>query len=179
VCGVLDDTLVFPNGVQRYGSADSYTTPAQIDAAVEGMSKRGGYAFKANTIEELIESLPVSATAKKNAYTSIERYNELAKKGCDEDFGKKASRMFALENPPYYASEVRPAMVLDALGGLDCDYEQRVYDDEQNIIPGLYTAGNCQGNRYLIDKPIVFPGLSHSTCMTFGRIAGDNAAREV
>lgn len=43
--------------------------------------------------------------------------------------------------------------------------------------PGLYVAGNVQGNRFSVDYPLTVPGLSHSIALTFGRIAGRNAAQ--
>ena len=34
---------------------------------------------------------------------TIERYNELAAAGNDEDFGKRADRLFPVEEGPFYA----------------------------------------------------------------------------
>ena len=34
---------------------------------------------------------------------TVERYNELAHAGKDADFSKVSTRLFPVENPPYYA----------------------------------------------------------------------------
>ena len=66
--------------------------------------------------------------------------------------------------------------MIAVMGGLESDEEARCYDEEGKVIPGLYVAGNVQGNRFSVDYPLTVPGLSHSIALTFGRIAGRNAA---
>ena len=46
-------------------------------------------------------------------------------------------------------------------------------------IPGLYVAGNSMGRRFLVDYPVVVAGISLGTALTFGRLAGKNAAASV
>ena len=48
-----------------------------------------------------------------------------------------------------------------------------------DIIPGLYACGNVQGNRFSIIYPEVLQGHSIAMAMTFGYIAGTNAAMGV
>ena len=67
--------------------------------------------------------------------------------------------------------------MIAVMGGLESDEEARCYDESGQPIPGLYVAGNVQGNRFAVDYPLTVPGLSHSIALTFGRIAGRNAAR--
>ena len=64
------------------------------------------------------------------AKESIERYNQLAKAGSDEDFGKSSQRMFALENGPFYAAECGVALTLANLGGLESDSDCHVSVDD-------------------------------------------------
>lgn len=129
--------------------------------------------YQADTIEELAEKmgLPVDKVV-----ASIERYNELCHKGVDEDFGKTAKRMFPVENPPYYACNFGDAGMLVCMGGLDCDLDCHVLDDELLPIPGLYVAGNTMGGRYAVEYPVTEAGISLSTAVTFGRLAGQKAA---
>ena len=144
-------------------------TSADIDTAVEE-----GRCLKADTIEELlgmIEGMDVE-TAK----ASIERYNELAKAGEDTDFGKSSQRLFALENGPFYAAECGCALTLGNLGGLESDEECHVYNTDREIIKGLYVCGAPQGGRFNVQYPISLKGLSSSMCVTYGKIAGENAA---
>ncbi len=128
---------------------------------------------QADTIEELAEKMGVPV---ETMVASVERYNELAKKGVDEDFGKRADRMFPLENPPYYACEFGDAGMLVCMGGLDCDLDLHVLNDEMQPIPGLYVAGNNMGGRYLVEYPVTEAGISLATALVFGRLAGMNAA---
>ena len=110
------------------------------------------------------------------AKESIERYNQLAKAGSDEDFGKSSQRMFALENGPFYAAECGVALTLANLGGLESDSDCHVYNTEREVISGLYVAGAPQGGRFNVQYPISLKGLSAGMCMVFGKIAGENAA---
>jgi succinate dehydrogenase/fumarate reductase flavoprotein subunit len=144
-------------------------TQADIDSAVEE-----GRCLKADTIDELlaqIEGMDVEA-----AKASIERYNELAKAGEDTDFGKNAQRLFALENGPFYAAACGCALTLGNLGGLESDADCHVYNTNRERIEGLYVCGAPQGGRFNVQYPISLKGLSSGMCVTFGRIAGENAA---
>ena len=142
-------------------------TPESVEAAVEA-----GSAFKADTLEELLEQLP--DIDKETALASIERYNEVCRSGVDTDFGKDARRLFPLENPPFYACSFVPAIMLVAMGGLKSDEECRVYNTEGKIIPGLFVAGNVQGDRFAVSCPISLKGLSIGMAQFYGYVAGQN-----
>ena len=62
------------------------------------------------------------------------------------------------------------------IGGIDCDTRCRALDADKNPVPGLYVAGNTMGGRFLVDYPVTVAGASHSMAMSFGRLAGRNAA---
>ena len=145
-------------------------TPESVDAAVEG-----GSAFKADTIEELLEMIPDMDV--EAALASIERYNELCKNGEDTDYCKASQRLFALENPPFYAAECGTALSLGNLGGFESDGDCHVYNTDRELIPGLYVCGAPQGGRFNVQYPISLKGLSCGMCMVFGKIAGENAAK--
>ena len=76
----------------------------------------------------------------------------------------------------YYACKIGMGAMLCVHGGLECDLKLRVLDKDRNVIPGLYVTGNTMGGRYGSTYPITVPGSSHSSALTFGRIAGRNAA---
>ena len=132
-----------------------------------------GRAFSADTIDGLLDLLDID---KEKSLKSGERYSVLAEQGRDEDFNKSAKRMFPLKNPPFYAVPMRNSLILVVLGGLVSDEECRVYDRKGDCIPHLYVAGNTQGNRFALQYPGNLPGISHSMALTYGRIAGENAA---
>lgn len=143
------------------------TTPNTIEEGVD---------LKADTIEELAAgmNLPVDVVV-----SEISRYNELCHKGHDDDFGKVATRMFPVENPPFYAIKFAAAKMLVCMGGLSCDLDLRVLDENDVPIDGLFVAGNSMGGRFLVEYPVTVAGISLATALCFGRLAGTNAAKGV
>ena len=153
----------------------NYKSPYQLEAAVAD-----GRAIKADTLEELVAKIyPDDTAAQQTALESIQRYNQLAKDGYDEDFHKPASRMWAVENGPFYADKFTTALLLVCIGGLESDENCHTFDADRNVIPGLYVAGNVQGNRFATEYPIGLKGVSHSMAMYYGYVAGKNAMQEV
>ena len=153
----------------------NYKSPYQLEAAVAD-----GRAMKADTLEELVAKIyPDDTAAQQTALDSIQRYNELAKAGYDEDFHKPASRMWAVENGPFYADKFTTALLLVCIGGLESDEDCHTFDADRNVIPGLYVAGNIQGNRFATEYPIGLKGVSHSMAMYYGYIAGKNALKDI
>ena len=145
-----------------------YTTQAMVDEAAD---------VKCDTLEELAEKTGLPYDTMK---AEIERYNELCHNGLDEDFGKMSKRMFPVENPPYYACKFGNAGMLVMFGGLECNHDLQVTKDGTNDpIPGLYVAGNTMGRRLQVDYPVVVAGISLATALSFGRLAGKNAAAAV
>ena len=132
-----------------------------------------GSIIPADTLEELAEKIGVPFDA---FNATVERYNELAHNGKDVDFGKVPTRLFPVENPPYYAVPFGDSGMLVVIGGIDCDTQCRALDADKNPVPGLYVAGNTMGGRFLADYPVVVAGASHSMAMSFGRLAGRAAA---
>jgi len=156
------------DALPKNNSAGMGISQAQIDAGVEA-----GFCKRADTLEALFDQFDID---KDTALASIERYNQLAKAGHDEDFDKTPGLMFPLENPPYYMSEATVAVMLVCIGGLESDEDAHVYDNDRRVIPGLYAAGNIQGNRFAIAYPIALAGVSHSMALYYGYVAGQNAA---
>ena len=153
----------------------NYKSPYQLEVAVAD-----GRAVKADTLEELVAKIyPDDTAAQQTALDSIQRYNELAKAGYDEDFHKPASRMWAVENGPFYADKFTTALLLVCIGGLESDEDCHTFDADRNVIPGLYVAGNIQGNRFATEYPIGLKGVSHSMAMYYGYVAGKNALKDI
>lgn len=84
-------------------------------------AKANAYNFKADTLDELFAQLGYTGEALENARASVERYNQLCREGYDADFGKDASRMFPLENGPFYACTWSTTAMLVCVGGLESD----------------------------------------------------------
>lgn len=131
-----------------------------------------GVIVKADTLEELAEKahLPIE-----NLKKTVERYNELTRKGVDEDFGKDKVYMTTVEKAPFYAGHIGTSLLV-TLGGLTINPQMQVLDKERKVIPGLYAAGNASGSFFATDYPIVVTGCSHGRAYTFGYLAGKSAA---
>lgn len=171
VCfAVTDEELQDGTLFSKLSTIDNYISPGLVEKAV-----KAGKLLRADTLEELVER---TGLPKQQALESLRRYNELCHAGLDTDYGKRALRLFPVEKGPFYAAQFVPATMIAVMGGLQSDEEARCYDVEGRAIPGLYVAGNVQGNRFSVDYPLTVPGLSHSIALTFGRIAGRNAAQQ-
>ncbi|NLP22901.1 MAG: FAD-dependent oxidoreductase, partial [Syntrophomonadaceae bacterium] len=129
-----------------------------------------GFIRSAETLEELAQKIEVPQDA---FLATVARYNELAKKGVDEDYGKRAACLTTVEKPTFYAAPLGTALLV-TLGGLKINEQLQVLDEEQNVIPGLYAAGNASGNYYANDYCVNLPGNSHGRAFTFGYLAGKN-----
>ncbi len=171
----FEDYASEDEGPKNNATYRNYKSPYQLEAAVAD-----GRAVKADTLEELVAKLyPDDTAAQQTALDSIQRYNELAKAGYDEDFHKPASRLFAVENGPFYADKFTTALLLVCIGGLESDEDCHTFDADRNVIPGLYVAGNIQGNRFATEYPIGLKGVSHSMAMYYGYVAGKNALKNI
>ena len=127
-----------------------------------------GLVFKCETVEELAEQLglPVEQTL-----ASVERYNAAAHAGVDDEFGKPAKDLFALENPPYYGV-LLGSWTLCTLDGLIIDEDCRVLDAASgDPIEGLYAAGNNSGAFFSNNYPELHPGVACGRGMTEARHA--------
>lgn len=126
---------------------------------------------QADTIEELAEAigLPVD-----HVVESIERYNQLCANGEDTDYHKSLEYLKAVETAPFYAMYTTPVMAsMFTLGGLKINVNAEVVDYDDQPIPGLYAAGRSSCG---IFGEYIGSGSSIADCLTFGRIAGRNAA---
>lgn len=124
---------------------------------------------QADSIEDLAKLMDVNA---KTLTETIERYNQLAEAGNDDDFGKRADRLFPISEPPFYAYKFTDTVLLASFGGLATNTDFQVLDTNDNAIEGLYAVGNAQGGRILVDYPTAAPGISHGMALTHGMLAG-------
>ncbi len=136
-----------------------------------------GYMVQAQSIEELAEAM-LKVDDRMNAATltkTVERYNELAHKGVDEDFGKLPRRLLPLEKPPYYAVWVGGSAICN-LDGLRINERIQVLNTEGVPIEGLYAAGNDAGGYFGMSYPWYYAGCACGFATTFAYLAAIDAA---
>jgi fumarate reductase flavoprotein subunit len=148
------------NGLQHLSDADK--------ANVEKIS------LKADTLEALADLMEVP---KDTFVATINRRNELAKNGEDVDFGVVASRMVTVDTPPYYAVKGNFGLLL-GFGGILVNNKLQALNENHEVVPGLYIAGNTSGRRFSNYYYTPVSGATNGMAMTHGYLAGKNAAAE-
>lgn len=151
------------------GSDPKYTAfvKSQLDRYV-----RQGQALTADTVAELARKMQVPADALE---ATVKRYNELADKKKDLDFGVAGDKMRPLKKAPFFALQVRN-FCLVSVSGLRINENMQVLDRNGQVIPGLYASGNTSGGFFSDTYPRNVHGISHGRAITFGRLAAKHAA---
>ena len=147
-----------------------------VEQAEEAYLRAGlqrGVVVTADTPEALADQMGVPQKA---FAATLARYNSLVAQGCDTDFGKRRELLMPLNTPPYYAMKFGPAL-LAVVGGVRVDAQMRALDAGGRPIDGLYAVGNVAGGRYGVDYPVLIPGNSHGTALTFGFLVGEALGR--
>ena len=136
--------------------------------------------------DELATMITVPAVALRS---TAARFNELARKGHDDDFNRGDSvydnyygdptlanpNLYPLGNPPYYAFQV----VLGDLGtsgGLRTDEYARVLRSDDSVVPGLYAVGNTAAP--VMGRSYAGAGATIGPAMTFGYVAAQHIVKQ-
>ncbi len=127
-----------------------------------------GYFYSADTLVELAgkvrnpyQTLPMNG---RTLQETVARYNGFVDRGVDDDFGKPRP-LYKIQTPPFYAAWSTP-ILHDSLCGLRVDTQCRVIDLDEQVIEGLYCAGEAMGG---------FPQHGLGRCALFGRVAARSA----
>lgn len=139
---------------------------ADIETAFADDFEEGRF-FKADTLEELAGYLGLPAD---ELQKTVDRYNELFDKQVDEDFGKEPYRLSAIRQAPFYGSTFGGCL-LTTLDGLAINEDMQVLDGNDEVIEGLYAAGDCSGSVFSGNYPEYIVGCAVGRTMTFGRHA--------
>lgn len=122
------------------------------------------------TLEELATFMKADPAALK---ATIEAYAGAITSGTDE-FGRTNFGKITFTDGPWYAVEVTPA-VHHTMGGLKINTSTQVLDKSGQPIKGLYAAGEVTGGVHGANR---LGGNAVADIIVFGRIAGQNAAKE-
>lgn len=153
-----------------------------------------GALVRASSLVDLATAIGCSALVE-----TVERWNVLAEKGVDEDFGRGDESSYERQllavfqrypgiagphewpNPslaplargPFYAGKV-VLSDLGTKGGLVCDEQARVLRPDGTAIPGLYACGNTMAS--MMGHAYPGPGACITPAMAFGWLAADDMA---
>ena len=122
--------------------------PEEIESESDGMGSFTSLiaTYAADTLEELAEKLEIRDV--EAFVASVERYNDLCAKGSDDDFGKPASCMHPIVQPPFYGIHRHVGVSCIDHGVLVDGETFQVLNASGEGIPGLYALGNCAGGCY-------------------------------
>lgn len=174
------DTTVCSRLFPRKGAINYQHVPQSAEEFYEKYITKGlekGDLVTADTLDELIEQMhTIDERVDADTFkATIERYNELAAKGEDEDFGKLPRRLLPIEQGPFYAVWLGGASICN-LDGLRINEKIEVLNKNGEVVPGLYAAGNDAGGFYGMSYPWYYGGLNVGFAMTFGYLAAESAA---
>ncbi|MGE2691303.1 FAD-binding protein [Mycolicibacterium pulveris] len=120
---------------------------------------------------------------------TAERFNELARKGHDDDFNRGDSaydnyygdptlpnpNLYPLGKPPYYAFQIILGD-LGTSGGLRTDEHARVLRGDDSVVGNLYAVGNTSAA--VMGRSYAGAGATIGPAMTFGYVAAKHIANQ-
>jgi succinate dehydrogenase/fumarate reductase flavoprotein subunit len=143
-----------------------------------------GVVKEGRSIDELAGKIGVPAAQLRE---TAERFNELARKGHDDDFDRGDSaydnyygdptlpnpNLYPLGKPPYYAFQIILGD-LGTSGGLRTDEHACVLRDDDTVVKGLYAVGNTSAA--VMGRSYAGAGATIGPAMTFGYVAAKHIA---
>ena len=132
---------------------------------------KGQIITSAKTIEELARKINVS---NKQLQLTVNEYNKSVNNNETDPFGRNRERV-PITSGPFYAFTVGGS-ILTTHGGISVNHSMEVTDNGNQVIPGLYAAGEVLGNGQLMGHGVV-GGMSVGPAITFGRMAARTAHR--
>ena len=157
---------VFDERIREQQAPIAPTLSRSLDEEVEA-----GLVLRADSLAELAEAMGVPADRLER---TVERWNQHAEAEEDPDFERETA-FEPIEEGPFYAFE-QVVTLYDTAGGARIDPEARVLNVFGEPIGRLYAAGTVAGGA--VGELYPGSGAALNVAVTFGRIAGRNAANE-
>ncbi|MGW1545880.1 FAD-dependent oxidoreductase [Streptomyces sp. NPDC002346] len=159
---VADGGYVDPYGLGV--DLESNWTAAMLRKQIEaGVVKSGA------TVAELAARTGIAGAGLE---ATAEQWNADVAGGRDTAFEKKGT-LAPISTAPFYAVELRPAIIGITFAGLRIDHEARVLDTAGRPIPGLFAGGEVAGG---LDADVYAGGgTSIGNALVFGRTAARTA----
>ncbi|MDB5811935.1 MAG: hypothetical protein JWN94_4057 [Betaproteobacteria bacterium] len=173
--------MIFDSVMMRRGPIVSVGAAAynKIDWGEDNMNAlRNGWILSGDTLEALAQRIREHSDNRGKmdgaALThAIETWNGYCAAKHDPDFEREPATMGTVTEPPFYAIPLYPGGP-NTKGGLRADAQRRVLDWDDKPIARLYAVGEiCSVFQFVYQG-----GGNLAEGITFGRIAGRNAATE-
>lgn len=131
------------------------------------------YFFHADTISELAAKAGMDAST---LQATVDRYNGFVQSGNDADFGRKADYLKkVIGDGPYYMVEQKPRFAT-TMGGLVINTKLQVMNTNNEVIKGLFAAGEVIGGVMGDDSP---SGANNAWALTSGKLSAEAVAAEI
>ena len=159
-------------GVWKTKLAAAGLTEETIDGYVENNGATTPVFAHGDTLAEVAAAAGVDGAALE---ATVERYNGFVAAGVDEDFGRAATYMtMPIGDGPYYLVEQKPRFAT-TMGGLVVNTSLQVINTKDEVIGGLYAAGEVVGGVMGDDSP---SGANNGWALTAGKLAAEAIAAQ-
>ena len=171
------DRMIQKGAVLPFNAIVLAETPLKALPKTWEIGQQRGWAFKADTIEELAMQIGVPP---KNLRETMQKVNSYAETGVDPEFGRKKEHLvkFNLEKGPYYALKAIRAFFL-TLGGVTVTPNFEAKNPQGDVIRNLYVVGQDIGGLYDSSYDLRCEGSASSFAMTSGRVAALHALKAI
>lgn len=151
--------LIFDSGVkERVKAIDFY--------------EKQGLTVKAETPEDLAKALKMPEESLK---PTLDAWNKAVESKMDTEFNRSTAMDNKLAAGPYYAIKIAPG-IHHTMGGVKINTNTQVINTNNQIIPGLYAAGELTGGLHGNNR---IGGNAVADIIIFGRQAGEQAAKSI
>lgn len=137
------------------------------------INKGNDNVFVVDSLNKLTNKIKISPDVLKN---TIDEYNAFCLKNHDDLFDKNSQYLQPVKKSKFYAMRIFPRF-LGTLGGIKINENTEALNNDQDVIPGLYAAGNDAGGMYVDSYDLWIPGGALGFALNSGRIAGKAAAK--
>ena len=175
----LERRDVVCKGILAQEGGVGYMVMTEADAAAEGYTPEtydetatmyaNGTWVIGETLEEVCEPFGIDP---EGLAQTLATWNADVEKNSDSQFGYRA-QMFPIGEGPYVAFPVTPT-VHYTMGGVQIDRDAHVINEDGEVIPGLFAAGEVTGGIMGTNR---LGTTAVADITVFGRIAGEGAAR--
>ncbi|BAK45030.1 FAD-binding protein [Eggerthella sp. YY7918] len=164
-----------------YGQVFSFGTPGTPLAEAREVLEKAEGCHVGDDLAALCEEVGLDAAAVK---ATVDQYNTYCAAAAgldgddtsaDEEFGKRAKYLHAVDAGPYWLCEVADGFYTTC-GGIKVNENTEVLNENGEVIPGLYAGGSDAGGLYGDSYDVKFaPGSQAAWAVNSGRMAAENA----